>query len=138
MMPDEESLSAISLDGDSQTIVADPPLDPNRYSRGYQKLAWLMGQLPEFALLRRFGRLNSLNLLYMQTEIYELEKQLHQVSSALAYSTDQAERRTDFAWAYIVQTDPAGNHTEQYKLILKIREKLKEYSITYLWLLAGI
>lgn len=63
-MADTKSSSASTGNGDAATIMGGTP-DPMHYSRGYQKLSCLMGKLPEFALYRRFGRLNALNLLYL-------------------------------------------------------------------------
>jgi len=87
-----------------------------------------MGRLPEFALYRRFGALNSLNLLYLQTELREMEHRLHEISMVAAYSSDPVERQSDYNWTSLSRTDASGNLTEQYKLVLSIREMLQQYS----------
>jgi len=132
-MPNNDSSSTLSGSGGSATIAA--PLtgassapNPMHYSRGYQKLSCLMGRLPEFAVYKRFGALNTLNLLYLQTELADLERQLHETSEIAAYSPDLLESRSDFDWTSIVRTDASGNHTEQYKLIIQIRGALQQYS----------
>lgn len=132
-MPDNDSSSTFSGSGGSATI-AGPPIDlhpapnPMHYSRGYQKLSCLMGKLPEFAMYKRFGALNALNLLYLQTELADLERKLHASSEFAAYSSDPLESESDFDWTFLVRTDASGAHTEQYKLILRIRDLLHQYS----------
>ena len=48
---------------------------PQWHQRGYLKLAHLMSSHPDYAILRRFGQLNLLNLLNYQAERRELERQ---------------------------------------------------------------
>ncbi|KAK8199122.1 uncharacterized protein BKA78DRAFT_290817 [Phyllosticta capitalensis] len=60
------------------------PLPP-----GYPKLAQRMGLKPETAIFRRFAFLNKLNILYLQAELAELEKQLTIFQrDAAKYSTE--------------------------------------------------
>jgi len=87
-----------------------------------------MGKLPEFAMYKRFGALNALNLLYLQTELADLERQLHLSSESAAYSCDPLKSQSDFDWNFLIRTDGSGAHTEQYKLILRIRDMLHQYS----------
>lgn len=92
-----------------------------------------MAKLPEFAIYRRFGRLNSLNLLYLQSELHDLEETLYKISQPIAYSTDKRIKMADLGWRALSNTDKAGPHNEQYKLVLRIREVLKEYSKYCYW-----
>lgn len=46
-----------------------------------------------------------------------------------AYSDDPNQQRSDFDWTFLSQMDSSGTHSEQYKLILQIREFLKQYSM---------
>lgn len=45
---------------------------------GYPKLAALMNLIPETCIFRRFGTLNSLNLLYLQAELTDIERKLQE------------------------------------------------------------
>ncbi|KAK0728798.1 hypothetical protein B0T26DRAFT_748959 [Lasiosphaeria miniovina] len=53
---------------------------------GYARLASLMGAHPETAIVRRFGSLNTLNLLYLQAELTDLENALQKEAKADAES----------------------------------------------------
>jgi hypothetical protein len=58
--------------------VVNPPLSP---IEGYPKLASHMGTYPECAIYRRFGSLNSQNLLYFQSELTHLELKLRRLEA---------------------------------------------------------
>ncbi|KAK5097527.1 hypothetical protein LTS08_006941 [Lithohypha guttulata] len=128
-MFNKDNVSNMSGNSDAATVGGPPLPDPNTYSHGYQKLSCLMAKLPEFAIYRRFGRLNSLNLLYLQSELHDLEETLYKISQPIAYSTDKRIRMADLGWRALSNTDKAGPHNEQYKLVLRIREVLKEYTL---------
>jgi len=101
------------------------PTKPN----GYTKLASLMGNHAEVAIFRRFNVLNALNLLYLQSEISELEESLHRACEADARSCDVNRKRYDRHWLSLSESSIKLNgNAEQWNLVLKIREKLKEYS----------
>lgn len=100
---------------------------------GYSRLASLMGAHPETAILRRFGSLNALNLLYLQAELTNLENSLHKAATADSKS-GQFERSL---YARDFQTllesvkgvgEKGGHNPTQWNLMLQIREKLNEYS----------
>lgn len=99
---------------------------------GYPKLGRLMGDHPHYAIFRRFGALNALNLLYLQAEIHELELELRKQQEEDEESNHPD--RSDYAryWLALKESGEAdadpGNDGRQWKLVLKIREKLKEYS----------
>jgi hypothetical protein len=50
----------------------------NYKSRGYQKLAYLMGKDPEVAIFRKFGWMSTLALMKLQAELAEKERELQQ------------------------------------------------------------
>lgn len=120
---------------------------------GYAKIATLMGAYPEVAIIRRFAALNAQNILYMQAELVDLESRLRRYEEEDRSSGDQ--NRVDYAvdWFKLsnaVDASPSsGSQTgtstndesekaddgdnevpqgRRWRLVLQIREKLKEYS----------
>jgi hypothetical protein len=100
---------------------------------GYPRLAHEMGSMPEIALFRRFSDLNCQSLLYYQAELIMLEGQLREMEkqtseaskSAVtgAPKTIQESYATD--WYCLGEDDPDN---PQWKLVLRLRQVLKEYS----------
>jgi len=96
---------------------------------GYPKVAEFMGKHPEMAMVRRFRGLNARNLLYLQAELVEIERKLLECERHDADDkTDPRKPKYAGSWARLVlyKTDDSAN--QQYKLILEMREKLKEYN----------
>lgn len=100
---------------------------------GYAKLASLMGAYPEVAIFRRFGALNAQNLLYLQAELVILEKDLRTFAAADCVSGDPDRALYSTDWYTLSRSidNSPGNEAsaKQWRIILSIREKLKEYSI---------
>ena len=94
---------------------------------GYPKLAAKIEIQPELAIYRRFGALNAQNLLYYQAELTDLEEQLRKQQAQ--DDQDPRGRKSMYAktW-YRLQESETDGDTDQLDLVLKIREKLKEYS----------
>jgi len=94
---------------------------------GYPKLAGKMELQPEISVFRRFGALNSRNLLYLQAEITTLEKDL--LDSETRDSLNQTGGKMYYArdWGSLSESSNDGD-TEQLELVMKIRGLLKEYS----------
>lgn len=90
----------------------------------YAGLGTLMNQNTDVAIVRRFGSLNAQNLLYLQAELVILEKKLRQQEYFDRRFGSESEK--DFYRDYNTLSD--NRESEQYMLILQIREKLKEYS----------
>jgi hypothetical protein len=86
-----------------------------------------MGEFPEMAMVRRFRGLNARNLLYLQAELVQIEKELLACERADAKDEDEAKKMysKDFAWLQQSEFQPEN---KQWKLIDKMRKKLKEYS----------
>lgn len=94
---------------------------------GYSELASIMGRYFQMGILRRFGTLNALNLLYLQAELTELESELQEIADKDAKS--DIPFRSDFAQDWVFLSKPIGNGDEkQWEKVLEIRAKLKEYS----------
>jgi len=97
---------------------------------GYTRLASFMGTHPESAILRRFGFLNAMNLLHLQAELTCLENDLRSAAKADSESGHEARILYDKDWQslYNSLTAEDGNPT-QCNLMMKVREKLNEYSM---------
>ncbi|MCJ1234589.1 hypothetical protein MMC14_002550, partial [Varicellaria rhodocarpa] len=100
--------------------------------KGYPKIAFLMSKSPEFSIFRRYGALNAKNLLYLQAELKNLEAKLHDFETA--DESSQHEDRMIYSRDWETLKDSceadaiAGNDKNQWRTILEIREKLREYS----------
>ncbi|KIM96142.1 hypothetical protein OIDMADRAFT_183557 [Oidiodendron maius Zn] len=93
---------------------------------GYSKIAALMSCHGEFAIFRRFKKLNFQNLLYLQAELTHLEADLKEVAVR-----DQADpNRAIYSkhWWYLAQSEEDHDDREQWEKVIQIREKLKEYN----------
>lgn len=99
---------------------------------GYARLASLMSAHPETAVLRRFSYLNNLNLLYFQAELANLENALAEAASKDAKSGDVERIIYARDWQSLSEslraTNDDAHDSTQWKIMLDIREKLKEYS----------
>ena len=97
---------------------------------GYARLANIFGQYPETAIYNRFARLNAKNLLYMQAELIQIEYELDTV--ALEDSQDDDPGRRSFQ-SYVYNMKKArGQDGVQWKMVLEMRQRLKEYSMFHL------
>lgn len=94
---------------------------------GYAKIAYLMSHHNELAILRRFSRLNLQNLLYMQAELTYLEKDLDQLSQNDQAESSRALYSRD--WWSLAESENGDSEKEQWKKVVEIRGKLKEYSM---------
>ncbi|KAH0434544.1 hypothetical protein CcaCcLH18_05287 [Colletotrichum camelliae] len=95
--------------------------------KGYPRLASLMAKEKEVAIFRRFDHLNLLSLLSLQAEIVNLEAELRVASRADDASTQvaQAINTSQYAKNFKILRESGSSH---YKILEKIREKLREYN----------
>ena len=108
-----------------------PAIPLDKLVAGYPKLAGRMGLSPELAIFRRFGGLNVRTLLYMQAELVYLENELQkcELDDSHAASQDYRSRyRRNWFWLKESVQHPEGVQSRQVRLVLEIKEKLKEYS----------
>ena len=91
---------------------------------GYPQIAQLMSSHGEFAILRKFGDLSMLNLLHMQAELMHLEEKYHAIAIDDEKNSDISLRSRD--WWSLTRADCEGK-SEQWNVILEIREKLDKY-----------
>ncbi|KAG9236257.1 hypothetical protein BJ875DRAFT_503479 [Amylocarpus encephaloides] len=106
--------------------IALEPWKPNPVE-GYPKLACHMGQYSENAIFRRFGSLNSQNLLYLQAEITHLERDLRDLESIDNQTQQGSDRVFASNWYWLDDSRHDESHP-QLQLVLAIRAKLKEYN----------
>jgi hypothetical protein len=83
----------------------------------------------ETFIYRKFDELAARNLLYLQAEILVLEKELNKLDINDANSDDMDLRDAIRTWEALTQRYDNNNEEARVRmnLIVKIREKLKEY-----------
>ncbi|KAF2119411.1 hypothetical protein BDV96DRAFT_567521 [Lophiotrema nucula] len=93
---------------------------------GYPRLAGQMGLVPETAIFRTFPALNARNLLYQQAELVALEKKL----IACENGDNKQKNKDGYAvdWHWLKKSSEMDKDPVQLRLILDIRQKLKEYN----------
>lgn len=98
---------------------------------GYPKLSGYMGLLPQIAIFRTFSGLNAQNLLYLQAELTHLEKELRKAEKCDSLSTEgkRAIYRRDWFWLSESASSKCFESSNQWGLVLKIREVLRQYSM---------
>lgn len=105
-----------------------PPEMPKKV-RGYPHLADKIGSQPRYAIFRRFGAINAENLLYLQAELTDLEKKLHEQQKADSESGHDNKSKYSLNWYWLnVSASGDDGDTYQLDLVLKIRETLEKYS----------
>ncbi len=92
---------------------------------GYPQVADFMGEYPTLAMVRRFRGLNARNLLYLQAELVHIENRLLELEKADAQNDVTKQYARDYRWLMPSAGEEGG---EQWRLIGKMREKLKEDS----------
>ena len=99
---------------------------------GYAKLGALMGTHPEYFIVRGFAALNAQNILFLQAELYILEKQLAEYVHEDASSGHPYRSKYQKDWFLLADSITSrateGEDKRQWETCLKIREKLGEYS----------
>ncbi|KAE8450289.1 hypothetical protein EG329_006717 [Mollisiaceae sp. DMI_Dod_QoI] len=94
---------------------------------GYPKLACHMETYPEYAIYRRFGSLNSQNLLYFQAELTHLERKLRRLEAADHASAEGNRSKYSKDW-YWLNNSIFEETSEQLETVHAIRSKLKDYN----------
>ncbi|KAG4439977.1 hypothetical protein IFR05_004551 [Cadophora sp. M221] len=94
---------------------------------GYPKLACHMKRYTQSAIYRRFGSLNSENILYMQAELVHLEKKLQRLQAEDHASSEGHRSKYSRDW-YWMNNYASKEGSEQWETALTIRQKLKEYN----------
>jgi hypothetical protein len=94
---------------------------------GYHKLASLVGDHEELFMLRRFAKTNIKNLLYMQAEMLHLEAELQEIAKE---DRSGCGKHPNYEYCIFDLKESSGikGSDTQWRKILEVREKLKEYS----------
>ncbi|KAH7065282.1 hypothetical protein B0J12DRAFT_723308 [Macrophomina phaseolina] len=118
---------------------------------GYNKLPTLRGAHPELAVFRRFAAVNAQNVLLLQAEIVDLERELRKSEEGDKNSSDPARSNLGRDWYALSQpgrdnpriaakcegeiessvTNEQTQHaseSRQYMILLELRSKLKEHN----------
>ena len=93
---------------------------------GHAKVATMMSHYNEFAIFRKFSKLNYQNLLYLQAELTHLEANLKKLADRDGRDPNRTYYSKD--WWFLAQNEEHDSR-EQWQKFLQIRNKLKEYSI---------
>jgi hypothetical protein len=96
-------------------------------SIGYPKLAARVEIQPELSIYRRFGALNTQNLLYFQAQLTDLEASLRRQQVLDDTSTHGKKSYYAKSW-FRLEDSAVDGDTKQLDLVLKIREVLREFS----------
>ena len=94
---------------------------------GYPAFAEFIARDRDAAIYRKFERLSARNLLYQQSELHDLERQLDCMDQQEAKDIDDQEARNAAAdWTHF-STDTSRQAQSRRDLQGKIKLKLKEY-----------
>ena len=135
-MPDEEALAPTEPSASSTTAV-ETQSDGSHTSDisppgGYDTIASFMANDSKYAIVRRFGYLNSLNILCLQAELVDLEQELEGWAEDDRMSADSKRRVYRHSWRafsrHEVDPDSQDKSVLQWDTMLRIREVLKQYS----------
>lgn len=91
---------------------------------GYPSLASFLGTSPELAVFRKFTQLKMRNLLYLQTELQDLEEQLQACERG---ANDTKERQLANQSYIDLKRRSTDDDRERMELVRKIRSVMKEY-----------
>jgi hypothetical protein len=99
---------------------------------GYDKLAAIMGAQKELAIYRQYSALNAKNILYLQSELFHLEAELAEIESEDRSSSDPEKALFPRSVWHLKRSLRNPGQDRQWRTALKIREILKEYSVSLL------
>jgi hypothetical protein len=97
--------------------------------QGYPKLARFIGERPGFAIFRRFSELNARNLLYLQSELLDIEEELYETE--VDDQKDGDLRQLQFSMRAVHNgrcAAPGSKAHNRWKLYEDQKKLLKEYS----------
>lgn len=84
-----------------------------------------MDESPDVAIFRRFGDLNLLNLLYLQSELNWLVEDYRRILKEDSNSENPEIKQFSQQWIKLARS---GSRPQQWDKWLEIRSKLDEYS----------
>ncbi|KXH56614.1 hypothetical protein CNYM01_10717 [Colletotrichum nymphaeae SA-01] len=96
---------------------------------GYGVVADAMSASQDLMIFRRFGCLNSRNLLYMQTELAYLESKIIILDQSLSdISKGLTSWQVPRSWDDLVRSEDGSEGSEQLQVVKEIRHKLEKYN----------
>lgn len=111
-------------------VVIESPGDPlGHLVAAYPKLAGRMSHFPPQAMFRRFGALNFRNLLYLQSDLCKIEKELIDLEREDKESQkgEKSQYSRDHGLLHSATVARDGD-TKQKELVLRMRSILRDYS----------
>lgn len=96
--------------------------------QGYHRLANVMSKDTSFAIFRTFNEVNLLNLSSLQAEINDLQHKFGFLYRSDDVSNDATRR--EFSRRFLLLHRSQEGESRQYKMLLELRAKMKEYSIS--------
>jgi hypothetical protein len=122
-------MSAINI------AIPDPP-EHNQLSTvaGYPRLADQIGHQPQLGIYRKFPALNARDLLYMQAEIIDLEKELREAENEDSQISEQRRFKYSSDWWYLqhaAKVEGLDENHDAYKqrnIVARLRILLGQYS----------
>lgn len=120
------------MNGSTSLLTGNIPRIASTYRKeGFADVARWISLDPdnETFIYRRFNQLGARNLLYLQSELLTLEKQLDELDRNDAISDDMTLKDSARTWETLMSLHENGNTEAKARmdLILKLRAKLKEY-----------
>ena len=115
------SLSTFELAHPSNSLARPARLD------GYPSFAHFIARDADASIYRKYAHLSARNLLYLQSELHELEEQLQQLDEEDAkHIDDELAQKAARYWTHY--SDPDNARACQHKVLQeKIRLRLREY-----------
>lgn len=117
----------MSANSQSVPFELGPPGQSRPMLEGYPSFAQFIAQDKDAAIYRKYAHLSARNLLYLQSELYELEGELQQLDreDAKDVSNEDAQKAARM-WKHY--SDPGNGRARQHvELQNKIKTKVKEY-----------
>lgn len=134
------SPSVLQMSTSQHSVVCESglaaPSQPARLE-GYPSFAQFIATDSDAAIYRKYGNLSARNLLYLQSELHELEEQLQQLDMEDAKDiSNEAAQRVAREWGHY--NDPDNQAACRHKVLQeKIRLKVREYR-TYMVVQASL
>ena len=110
-------------------LVAGSSSLPRRLD-GYPSFAEFIAQDGDAAIYRKFGHLSARNLLYLQSELHNLEGQLQQLDEEDAKGLDNEDaQKAAREWRHF--SDPGNGRAQEHReLQEQVRGRIKEYRMS--------
>ena len=100
---------------------------PTRRLKGYPTFAEFISRDKDAAIYRRFENLSARNLLYLQSELHDLERQLEEIDSEDAKNIgDEDAQKAARLWTHYAN-DMNDQALARRKLHAEIKVKIREY-----------